>query len=283
MHMKVPFIGVCTTNYNCGFVLKKHVKSVYDALEGLRFEYVIVDNYSKDDSWEILKNLSEEHENLVTLREKCKRGEGRNIAYRHSQAEYILCVDSDTIYSDKLRCFLLAYFSRPDLINTAVKAGSLQGIYPRHILDAVGGWGNLNCDDWDLTVRIWKKGLDIKIYPVSLGENIKEEWASSDFDFLSDRYGRMEKLMRWANVEIEKLGMNGRWHIDMNDVYRDLYINMGLGEPLHIERYKNNLNEYEHIGSYLHLLRSKITLAIGIEEILNRWSEDRRNRDRKLP
>jgi hypothetical protein len=183
------------------------------------------------------------------------------------------------MYSDKLHRFLLAYFSRPDLADTAVKAGFAH-IYPRHVLDAVAGWGNLNCDDWDLTVRIWKKGLGVKVYPVDLGENIKEENASSDFDFLSSRYGRLDGLMRWANIEIEKLGMNGRWHVDINEVYRDLYIDMGLGEQLHPERYWNNLNDYTNIRSYLSLLRSKITFAIGIEEMLRRWAEERGHRGR---
>jgi len=277
--MEIPHIDVCTTNYNCGFILEKSVESVYNALEGFHFEYIVVDNYSSDDSWEILKRLAEKHNNFRIMREKCKRGEGRNIAYRHSQAEYILSLDTDTVYSDKLHRFLLAYFSRPDFADTAIKAGFAH-IYPRHVLDAVGGWGNLNCDDWDLTVRIWKKGLGVKVYPVDLGENIKEENASSDFDFLSSRYGRLDGLMRWANIEIEKLGMNGRWCVDISEVYRDLYIDMGLGEQLHPERYWNNLNDYTNIRRYLSLLRSKITFAIGIEEMLRRWAEERGHRGR---
>lgn len=279
----MPYVGVCTTNYNCGAVLERHIESVYHALRGLEFEYIVVDSFSTDQSWEILERSERERSNFRVMRRKCKRGEGRNIAYRQSRAPYILSVDTDTVYHGRLGDFLVAYFSRPDLASTAVKAGGLQGIYPRQVLDAVGGWGNLNCDDWDLTVRIWKKGLGIKVYPVSLGDNIKDRWEEADFDFMSDRYGRLERLARWANIEIEQLGRSSRWRVDMKEVCRDLFIDLGLEDQLRFGNWGTDWLAYSSVRSYLRHLRGKVLLYLGVERTLGRWAEERRKRDRGRP
>jgi len=46
--------SVCTTNYNCAHALQKHLDSVYSLFDDSDFEYIVVDNKSKDDSLEIL-------------------------------------------------------------------------------------------------------------------------------------------------------------------------------------------------------------------------------------
>ncbi|TMI53121.1 glycosyltransferase [Candidatus Bathyarchaeota archaeon] len=63
-------LSVCTTNYNCAHALDSHLSSVYDALSGLDFEYVVVDNFSKDDSLRILKSWAAKKSNM-TVRPTC--------------------------------------------------------------------------------------------------------------------------------------------------------------------------------------------------------------------
>jgi glycosyltransferase involved in cell wall biosynthesis len=260
--------------------LEQHVESVYRNLEDFDFEYVVVDNYSTDRSWEILQDMANRFGNFRVIRKKCKRGTGRNTAYHNSGADFILALDTDTVYTPLLSKFVHAYFSRPELVRMGLAAGYTY-LVPRFILDAVGGWGDLNCDDWDLKVRIWKKGLGIKLYPVYLGSNLKEERCMSDLDFLSERYPLSDRLSRWINVEVEKLAMNGRWKVDLNDVYRGLYVDLELGEPTHPERFTNNLDEYTDPWKYFRLLRAKLFSVLGIQETLEYWAAERKRRHTK--
>ncbi|MBM4237288.1 MAG: glycosyltransferase family 2 protein [Euryarchaeota archaeon] len=269
----IPFLGVCATNYNCGKIIGDHIDSVYRVLREFDFEYVVVDNFSKDNSWEVIERKARELRNFRPLRKRCKRGTGRNIANRSSKADYIVVVDTDTIYGDLLARLIEAYFRRPELKGSGIRAG-YAGIFSRKILDTVGGWGNLNCDDWDLTVRLWKAGLPMRVYPVRLGENVKEKDLASDMDFLSSRYGRLEKLTRWINVEVERLGANGRWKVDLNEVYRDVITDLEFGPPIH-EVY-TNLDDYTTMRRYLLFMRYKVFMALGIEETMQRWSLERR-------
>ncbi len=271
----IPFLGVCATNYNCGQMIGEHIDSVYRVLQEFDFEYVVVDNFSKDNSWEVIERKAGELKNFRAIRKRCKRGIGRNIAYRSSKADYIVVVDTDTIYTDLLARLIEAYFHRPELKGSGIRAG-YTGIFSRAILDAVGGWGNLNCDDWDMTVRLWKAGLPMRVYPVRLGENIKEKDFASDMDFLSNRYGRIEKLTRWINVEVERLGTNGRWKVDLNEVYRDVITDLELGPPTH--RVYTNLDDYTSIRRYLLFMRYKVFMALGIESTMQKWSLERRKR-----
>jgi len=272
MDNELPFLGVCATNYNCGFVLGEHIDNIYSILGDFDFEYVIVDNYSKDNSWKIIERKSEELKNFHAIRKRCKRGRGRNIAYQHSTADYIVAVDTDTIYSDLFPLFIRTYFQRSDLRGKSIRAG-FAGIYPRSSLDAIGGWGNLNSDDWDLTVRIWKANLGMKVYPVRMGKNVKDIATGSDMDFLSSRYGTIEKMLRWINTDIERLGTNRRWNVDLNEVYKDVMIDLEFGIPTRL--FYTNLDDYTTIRRYLRYLRYKVFMALGIQYTLQKWHEER--------
>ena len=96
-------ISVCTTNYNCAHVLARHLDSVFQNLEGHSFEYIVVDNRSRDGSTEVLRRYAEARPNMIVLSHRCTMGEGRQIAFSRSHGEYVLVLDTDVVYSPLLR------------------------------------------------------------------------------------------------------------------------------------------------------------------------------------
>jgi len=151
-------ISICGTVYNNVRTVKRSILSVVKALEGLNYEIVIVDNYSDDGTYEVLldlqKELSEkgirmkvvrrEPPSMVRLFDMHCRGKGRQLAYKLSRGQYILCVDLDTIYyPEKLRQFITSYFRSSLRERKAVFTQLVPCIIPRYLLRTLGGWASL--------------------------------------------------------------------------------------------------------------------------------------------
>ena len=136
-----PRLSICTTNYNCAHALKQHLDSVYSQLDENNFEYIVVDNKSKDDSFNILKNFNKDHNNMKVLSLKCTMGRGRQIAFEQSNGEFIMVIDTDTVYYPIFKEFVDIYMSQYS--DVAVQA-ILCGIFPRDIWIEIGGRRDLN-------------------------------------------------------------------------------------------------------------------------------------------
>src|SRR5919201_5627950 len=104
--MATPRFSVCATNYNCGHVLKDHLASIYSVFDEHDFEYICVDNFSRDASHKILHQWESGHANFRWIRRRCSKGTGRELAVRMSVAPHLLIVDTDTIYFPVLREFV---------------------------------------------------------------------------------------------------------------------------------------------------------------------------------
>jgi len=128
--MAKPELSFCTTNYNCAHALERHLESIYSIFDEGDFEYIVVDNKSKDGSYEILRDFSQKHRNMKVLSKKCTMGRGRQIAYLESQCDFITIVDTDTIYYPFVKDFVSIYLERYS--DYAVQA-ILFGIFPREI------------------------------------------------------------------------------------------------------------------------------------------------------
>ncbi len=224
-------ISVCATNYNCAHVLLSHLESVYDGLRGLDFEYLVVDNRSRDRSLEILRHWARDHRNMTVLSKRCTRGEGRQIAILHSQGEHLIVLDTDVIYSHLLRRFVDAYFERaPNFCVQAVFCG----IFPRSHWIGAGGQRSLNTnEDVDLWLRLNRLGV-MRWYPIAIGENAKEPSSWGRADFTSHRYTRAERFLRlirrewdqWKTREVEKTDIGPI--IDQNTIDLGLGVERGL-------------------------------------------------------
>src|SRR5206468_3854631 len=67
--------SICTTNYNCAHALERHLQSVFSQLSGLEFEYIVVDNHSRDGSWEILRKWASRQPAMRVLSRRSTMGD----------------------------------------------------------------------------------------------------------------------------------------------------------------------------------------------------------------
>ncbi len=226
--MAKPRFSICTTNYNCAHALKQHLDSIYSLLDEGEFEYIVVDSKSKDKSVEVLREYASSHENMTIIQKKCVRGRGRQIAFKKSKGDCILQVDTDTLYYPIWKTFLNRCADEyPHLAVQAI----FGGIYPREIMDEVGGWHNFQWgDDLDLWMRVWKLGK-MRWYPVAVGGNVKEKGTDSYMDAFSSRYGRrLEKTFRLMRTEFDWLRLYHVQKMDFLKIVEDNSVDLGLGK-----------------------------------------------------
>ncbi|UCG69078.1 MAG: glycosyltransferase family 2 protein [Thermoplasmata archaeon] len=226
--MNKPKFSICTTNYNCAHALLQHLNSIYSQLDEKEFEYIVVDSKSKDKSMDILRKYASSHENMTVIQKRCVRGKGRQIAFGKSKGDYIIQVDTDTVYYPKWKTFIYKCIEEhPDLAVQAI----FSGVYPRSIMNEVGGWRNfLWGDDLDLWMRVWRIGK-MRWYPVSVGENVKEEGVDSFMDAFSHRYkGKLEKSVRLLRTEFDWLRLYYVKKMDFLKIVEENTVDFGLGE-----------------------------------------------------
>ena len=75
----------------------------------IKHQFLIVDNYSDDGTYEILKSISRKY-NIKLCRQKCKRGKGREIAMNMAENwkndDAFMYFDGDTIYTQDFLNFV---------------------------------------------------------------------------------------------------------------------------------------------------------------------------------
>ena len=195
-------------------------------MKGIDFEYIVVDNFSTDGGWEILTKWAENKNNFTCIQKKCTRGRGRQTAVLRSKGEFIVVVDTDTLYFDWFGKFVKDCIEKyPKFAVQSIYSG----VYPITIWDEVGGQRSMNIwEDLDLWMRIHDIEK-MKWYPVHSGENIKD--ISDSMDFQSERYGRKgEKIKRLIFGEYNRWQCREWEHIDQEQAWKDNTIDLGYGE-----------------------------------------------------
>ena len=221
-----PSLSIISTNYNCAHALRKHLESIYAQFREDEFEYVVVDNRSRDESPDIFRDWARDHPNFSWLSRRCTRGRGAKIAVRYSSAPFILAVDTDTVYFRILRPFVdhaVSSFSR-----YAVQA-IYAGVFPRFLWRIVEGRTNFNVGaDFDMWMRLHRIGR-MKWYPVRMGENLRGPWPRDSPDYLSVRYRKPERVLRLVRREFDKLLHLEYTDWDLHRVWEANAIDLGLG------------------------------------------------------
>ncbi len=216
--------SICTTNFQCAHALDRHLESVFEHLKDFEFEYIVVDNKSKDGSLEILKRWESQKPNMKVLSKKCTMGEGRQISFRHSNGEFILVMDTDTVYLPKCKDFLRIYLE--EYREVAIQAMFL-GVFPRTIWEEIGGRRSLNAfEDVDMWIRIWELGR-MRWYPVLMGDNVKE--VEGTYDFLSTRYSKKQRVVRLLRKEYDLLKTTRIRELDLEKIAQENTVDLGLG------------------------------------------------------
>lgn len=219
-------LSIISTNYNCAHALGSHLESIYTLFDEEDFEYVLVDNYSEDQSIEILHRWAQAHRNFRFLQKRCTMGMGREVAARNSSGSKLLVLDTDTVYFPVLRPFVDR--ATREWPNHAVQA-IYAGVFPRALWDLVGGRRNFNSgEDLDMWMRLWTLG-HMKWYPTRMGENLKEPWARDTYDHLSSRYTKLTRIGRLVRREFDLLRLAGYEKLDLADIWKRDSIDLGLG------------------------------------------------------
>ncbi len=229
LNEKSPRYSVVSTNYNCAHALHRHLSSVYDGLAGIDFEYAVVDNFSRDGSIEVLRSWEENHGNFRYRSAHCTMGRGRNLAVEMTRGPILLVVDTDVVYGPLLRPFVER--CSQEFPQLGVQAIYL-GVYPRDVWQRVGGRRNANVyEDVDFWMRLHARNL-IRWYPVSMGENLKEETAIGGFDHLSRRYGRIERVERLLRREWDLWATRAYEGLDLARIIETHTIDFGLAPAI---------------------------------------------------
>jgi len=148
--------SICTTTYNCVQVVEKSLRSIIENANTSEMEFVVCDSESSDGTPQIIAKFSKFFRKMKITSRKSTRGEGRQIAFLNSTGQYIIRVDLDTIYNRSWREFLK--WHAENLPTFAIETyGS--GIFPRKLVQAVGGWKGLNtAEDVDLCFKLARIG-----------------------------------------------------------------------------------------------------------------------------
>lgn len=249
-------LSICTTNYNCAHALPLHLESVFRALASLEFEYIVVDNKSRDGSRAILAEWSDDRPNVHVVSRKCTMGEGRQIAFLRSTGPWILVLDTDVVYDSILTDFVTQCVSSSFPFAIQALYG---GMFPRALWDRVGGRRSLNTnEDVDMWTRLLQIGM-MRWYTIPLGTNLKEPDALGSYDHLSARYSRPERVLRLLRREWDLFKTREIQKLDLQEIIRSNPIDLGLGRKT--VRWPQNRvcqTRAEHLNEFLRLARQAI-------------------------
>lgn len=101
-------LSVVILNYNVRFFLEQCLLSVQDALKGIDSEIIVVDNDSKDDSCEMVRQLFPE---VILIENKENTGfpKGNNIGVAQAKGKYLCILNPDTVVSEDTFSKLLGF------------------------------------------------------------------------------------------------------------------------------------------------------------------------------
>ncbi|MDB9910297.1 glycosyltransferase family 2 protein [Flavobacteriales bacterium] len=90
-------VSIITPSYNSAKFIKQCIESVI-AQTYTNWEMLIVDDYSADNSLQILKKYYDKRIQLIELDENVGASESRNVAIRKAKGKYIAFLDSDDLW-----------------------------------------------------------------------------------------------------------------------------------------------------------------------------------------
>ncbi|HLV46643.1 MAG TPA: glycosyltransferase family 2 protein [Flavobacterium sp.] len=101
-------LSVVILNYNVRFFLEQCLLSVQDALKGIDSEIIVVDNDSKDDSCQMVKQLFPD---VILIENKENTGfpKGNNIGVARAKGKYLCILNPDTVVAEDTFSALLDF------------------------------------------------------------------------------------------------------------------------------------------------------------------------------
>lgn len=101
-------LSIIILNYNVRYFLELCVLSVQNAIQNIEAEIIVIDNNSKDDSCEMMKQRFP-NVKLIENKENLGFPKGNNIGVSQAQGEYICILNPDTVVAEDTFTKVLAF------------------------------------------------------------------------------------------------------------------------------------------------------------------------------
>lgn len=231
-----PSVEVFMSCYNEEAVLERSVETL-EELTYKNYRVVLIDDKSSDHTLQIMHSLAQRYSNIVIKAQKRNMGKAAalNRALSESHAEFILCVDADTIFKPDSLSYLVASLDadpriaavtgRPIVKNISTLMGKLQfleyilnidmikrsqsfflghimtvsgvlTLFRRSALEKVNGWSTeAMTEDIDVTWRLYDKGYYC----------IYQPWALCQIYVPETIRGFVKQRIRWGRGGLEVL------------------------------------------------------------------------------
>jgi N-acetylglucosaminyl-diphospho-decaprenol L-rhamnosyltransferase len=137
-------ISIIIVNYNGQKFLKDCLTSILEQVQNINYEVVIVDNSSVDDSVKIIQNQFPTFK-LICSDSNLGFGKANNVAVKQSQGEYLLFLNTDTIFTENTPKILSDYLTENQDVGAVgsrltFKDGSYQlscGRFPHLVIEFI--------------------------------------------------------------------------------------------------------------------------------------------------
>ena len=90
-------VSVIIVNYNTKKLCRDCIDSVIEKTEGLKYEIIVVDNNSSDNSAEYLKDVYSDKVKIITSDVNLGFGRANNLGFRYAVGKYVFLLNSDTV------------------------------------------------------------------------------------------------------------------------------------------------------------------------------------------
>ena len=107
-------VSIITPSYNSAKFIKQCIESVI-AQTYTNWEMLIVDDYSADNSLQILKKYNDKRIQLIELDKNVGASESRNVAIRKAKGKYIAFLDSDDLWEPQKLEKQISFMEKEDI------------------------------------------------------------------------------------------------------------------------------------------------------------------------
>jgi teichuronic acid biosynthesis glycosyltransferase TuaG len=107
-------VSIITPSYNSAKFIKQCIESVITQ-KYTNWEMLIVDDYSADNSLQILKKYNDKRIQLIELDENVGASESRNVAIRKAKGKYIAFLDSDDLWEPQKLEKQISFMEKEDI------------------------------------------------------------------------------------------------------------------------------------------------------------------------
>src|SRR3990167_7996552 len=106
-------LSIILLSYNTALLTKNCIESIIkEASEDVKYEIIVFDNASSDETASMMKALSLKHDNIKFVQNKENLGfaKGNNHAVNHARGKYLLFLNTDTVILDNAVAKLFKFY-----------------------------------------------------------------------------------------------------------------------------------------------------------------------------